>query len=125
MRTRVIHLVNPKTDSLTTRPLYLNRALYSPLAGLLAVAACKATPPAGKHSSVGETAEIKSAIKDKHHRQESGRCNWQNDGPTRCALISSFCFDSSFVRSSRKFFFQFDNAKGGNRVRQLPTNENI
>ena len=34
MRTRVIHLINPKTDSLTTRPLYLNRALYSPLAGL-------------------------------------------------------------------------------------------
>src|ERR1700740_1474952 len=40
MRTRVIHLINPKTDSLTPRPLYLNRALYSPLAGLLAVAAC-------------------------------------------------------------------------------------
>src|SRR6202161_4844597 len=39
MRTRVIHLINPKTDSLTTRPLYLKRALYSPLAGLLAVAA--------------------------------------------------------------------------------------
>src|ERR1700751_6450348 len=39
MRTRTIHLINPKTDSLTTRPLYLNRALYSPLAGLLAVAA--------------------------------------------------------------------------------------
>ena len=38
MRYRVIHLINPKTDSLTTRPLYLNRALYSPLAGLLAVA---------------------------------------------------------------------------------------
>jgi radical SAM superfamily enzyme YgiQ (UPF0313 family) len=37
--TRLIHLVNPKTDSVTTRPLYLNRALYSPLAGLLAVAA--------------------------------------------------------------------------------------
>jgi radical SAM superfamily enzyme YgiQ (UPF0313 family) len=37
--TRIIHLINPKTDSLTTRPLYLNRALYSPLAGLLAVAA--------------------------------------------------------------------------------------
>jgi len=36
---RIIHLVNPKTDSVTTRPLYLNRALYSPLAGLLAVAA--------------------------------------------------------------------------------------
>ena len=35
----VIHLVNPKTDSLTTRPLYLNKALYSPIAGLLAVAA--------------------------------------------------------------------------------------
>jgi hypothetical protein len=40
VRTRVIHLINPKTDSLTTRPIYLNRALYSPLAGLLAVAAC-------------------------------------------------------------------------------------
>ena len=40
MRSRVIHLINPKTDSLTTRPIYMNRALYSPLAGLLAVAAC-------------------------------------------------------------------------------------
>jgi radical SAM superfamily enzyme YgiQ (UPF0313 family) len=40
VRSRVIHLINPKTDSLTTRPLYFNRALYSPLAGLLAVAAC-------------------------------------------------------------------------------------
>lgn len=40
MRNRIIHLINPKTDSLTTRPLYFNRALYSPLAGLLAVAAC-------------------------------------------------------------------------------------
>jgi len=40
VRSRVIHLINPKTDSLTTRPLYLKRALYSPLAGLLAVAAC-------------------------------------------------------------------------------------
>jgi radical SAM superfamily enzyme YgiQ (UPF0313 family) len=39
VRTRIIHLINPKTDSLTTRPLYFNRALYSPLAGLLAVAA--------------------------------------------------------------------------------------
>ncbi len=39
MRSRVIHLISPKTDSLTTRPLYFNRALYSPLAGLLAVAA--------------------------------------------------------------------------------------
>ena len=39
MRNRVIHLINPKTDSLTTRPLYLKRALYSPLAGLIAVAA--------------------------------------------------------------------------------------
>ncbi|HEY7164860.1 MAG TPA: radical SAM protein [Candidatus Binatia bacterium] len=38
MRHGIIHLVNPKTDSLTTRPLYFNRALYSPLAGLLAVA---------------------------------------------------------------------------------------
>lgn len=40
MRSHTIHLINPKTDSLTTRPVYLNRALYSPLAGLLAVAAC-------------------------------------------------------------------------------------
>jgi hypothetical protein len=39
VRTHIIHLINPKTDSLTTRPPYLNRALYSPLAGLLAVAA--------------------------------------------------------------------------------------
>ena len=39
MATRLIHLINPKTDSVTTRPLYMNRALYSPLAGLLAVAA--------------------------------------------------------------------------------------
>jgi radical SAM superfamily enzyme YgiQ (UPF0313 family) len=39
VRTRLIHLINPKADSLTTRPLYMNRALYSPLAGLLAVAA--------------------------------------------------------------------------------------
>jgi radical SAM superfamily enzyme YgiQ (UPF0313 family) len=39
MRHRVLHLINPKADSLTTRPLFLNRALYSPLAGLLAVAA--------------------------------------------------------------------------------------
>jgi hypothetical protein len=30
MRPRLIHLINPKTDSLTTRPLYMNRALYSP-----------------------------------------------------------------------------------------------
>src|ERR1700749_3725463 len=40
MRPRIIHLINPKTDSLTPRPIYFNRALYSPLAGLLAVAAC-------------------------------------------------------------------------------------
>jgi len=38
MRTRVIHLVNPKTHSFTTRPMYFNKALYSPLAGLLTVA---------------------------------------------------------------------------------------
>src|SRR5215470_3640054 len=43
MRHRVIHLINPMTDSMTTRPLYFNRALYSPIAGLLAVAA--AIPP--------------------------------------------------------------------------------
>ncbi len=39
MPTRIIHLINPKTKSFTTRPMYFNRALYSPLAGLLAVAA--------------------------------------------------------------------------------------
>jgi hypothetical protein len=44
-------------------------------------AACKGTPPAGKHSSVGETAEIKSAIQDKNQHQESGRCTKQNDRP--------------------------------------------
>jgi len=38
MRHGIIHLINPKADSLTTRPMYFNRALYSPLAGLLAVA---------------------------------------------------------------------------------------
>ncbi len=32
-------MINPKVDSLTTRPIYFNRALYSPLAGLLATAA--------------------------------------------------------------------------------------
>src|SRR3974390_222062 len=47
--TRIIHLVNPKTDSLTTRPIYFNRALYSPLAGLLAVAA---TIPRDKYEVV-------------------------------------------------------------------------
>jgi hypothetical protein len=39
MPIHLIHLINPKTDSTTTRPIYMNRALYSPLAGLLAVAA--------------------------------------------------------------------------------------
>ena len=39
MATRRIHLVNPKANSFTTRPMFLNRALYSPLAGLLALAA--------------------------------------------------------------------------------------
>ena len=38
MRTRIIHLINPKTRSFTTRPMYFGRALYSPLAGLLTVA---------------------------------------------------------------------------------------
>ena len=36
---RTIYLINPKTNSFTTKPMYMNRALYSPLAGLLAVAA--------------------------------------------------------------------------------------
>ena len=39
MATSRIHLVNPKANSFTTPPMFLNRALYSPLAGLLAVAA--------------------------------------------------------------------------------------
>ena len=39
MRTRIVHLINPQTDQFTTRPMYMGRALYSPLAGLLAVAA--------------------------------------------------------------------------------------
>jgi hypothetical protein len=34
MATSRIHLVNPKANSFTTRPMFLNRALYSPLAGL-------------------------------------------------------------------------------------------
>jgi len=51
VRTRIIHLINPKTDSLTTRPLYLNRALYSPLAGLLAVAA---SIPRDQHAAISE-----------------------------------------------------------------------
>ena len=49
MGIHIIHLVNPKTDSLTTRPIYFNRALYSPLAGLLAVAA---TIPRDKYEVV-------------------------------------------------------------------------
>lgn len=39
MRTRRVHLINPKANSLTTRSMYFNRALYSPLAGPLAVTA--------------------------------------------------------------------------------------
>ena len=39
MRTRRIYLVNPRADSAITRPMYFGRSLYSPLAGLLAVAA--------------------------------------------------------------------------------------
>ena len=38
MKTGRIHLVNPAADSFTTNPVFFNRALYSPLAGLLAVA---------------------------------------------------------------------------------------
>lgn len=39
MRTRTIFLINPKADSLITRPIIFGRALFSPVAGLLAVAA--------------------------------------------------------------------------------------
>ncbi len=57
MRHRVIHLINPKTNSLTTRPLYLNRALYSPLAGLLAVAS---VIPRGRYEVVLTDENIES-----------------------------------------------------------------
>lgn len=39
MPTRRIHLINPKADSLITQPMLFGRALFSPLTGLLAVAA--------------------------------------------------------------------------------------
>ena len=39
MRTRLIHLINPKADCFTSKPLILGKALYSPLAGLLQIAA--------------------------------------------------------------------------------------
>ncbi len=38
-KTRRIHLINPKADTFATRPLFFGKALYSPVAGLLAVAA--------------------------------------------------------------------------------------
>lgn len=38
-RTRRIHLINPRADTFATRPLFFGKALYSPVAGLLAVAA--------------------------------------------------------------------------------------
>jgi hypothetical protein len=47
-RTRRIHLINPQTNSFTTRLLYMNRALYSPIAGLLA--SRRQFPPTGKES---------------------------------------------------------------------------
>jgi radical SAM superfamily enzyme YgiQ (UPF0313 family) len=39
MKSKIVHLINPKANSFTNRPVYMNRALYSPLAGLLSVAA--------------------------------------------------------------------------------------
>jgi len=38
-RHRRIHLINPKADTFATRPLLFGKALYSPVAGLLTVAA--------------------------------------------------------------------------------------
>jgi radical SAM superfamily enzyme YgiQ (UPF0313 family) len=38
-RTRRIHLINPKADTVANRPLFFGKALFSPLAGLLAVSA--------------------------------------------------------------------------------------
>ena len=37
-RTRRIHLINPRAETFTTRPLFFGKALFSPLSGLLAVA---------------------------------------------------------------------------------------
>lgn len=39
MATRRIHLINPKADLLITQPMLFGRALFSPLTGLIAVAA--------------------------------------------------------------------------------------
>jgi len=38
-KSRRIHLINPRADTFATRPLFFGKALYSPVAGLLAVAA--------------------------------------------------------------------------------------
>jgi len=38
-RTRRIHLINPKADTVANRPLFFGKALFSPMAGLLAVSA--------------------------------------------------------------------------------------
>lgn len=38
-RNRRIHLINPEADTFATRPLFFGKALYSPVAGLLAVSA--------------------------------------------------------------------------------------
>jgi radical SAM superfamily enzyme YgiQ (UPF0313 family) len=38
-RTRRIHLINPRANTFATRPLFFGKALYSPVAGLLAIAA--------------------------------------------------------------------------------------
>ena len=48
MRTRRIHLINPRTKSFTTRPLYMNRALYSPIA----LAGGRATIPTDQYEVV-------------------------------------------------------------------------
>ncbi len=37
-KTRLIYLINPKADCFTSKPLILNKVLYSPLAGLLQIA---------------------------------------------------------------------------------------
>ncbi len=38
-RTRCIHLINPKADTVANRPMFFGKALFSPMAGLLAVSA--------------------------------------------------------------------------------------
>jgi len=59
MRTRIIHLINPKTDSLTTRPLYLNRSVV--LAARRPTRSCRNYP----------TRPVRSGAHGREHRDDS------------------------------------------------------